>query len=133
MPEAVVAGLGKGKRPPVRVTLHEFTWRTTVAVYGGEYYIGLTRAVCGQAGVVFDVPVEVEVELDATAREVEVPAELAALLEREPGLKTAFERLSFTNRKEYASWIADARREQTRERRLGQAAEMLRTGVRTPR
>lgn len=37
VPEEIVASLGKGKRPPVKVTLAGYTYRSTVAVYGDAY------------------------------------------------------------------------------------------------
>jgi uncharacterized protein YdeI (YjbR/CyaY-like superfamily) len=70
----------------------------------------------------------VTVELDTAPREVEVPEALAAALAADPEAKASFDRMAFTHRKEYARWIADAKQEQTRERRLGQALEMIRAG-----
>jgi uncharacterized protein YdeI (YjbR/CyaY-like superfamily) len=72
--------------------------------------------------------VDVTVELDTAPREVEVPEALAAALAADPEAKASFDRMAFTHRKEYARWIADAKQEQTRERRLGQALEMIRAG-----
>jgi len=133
VPAGVVDGLGGGKRPPVKVTLNGFTWRTTVAVYGGEYYLGVPRPVREQAKVVFDEPVDVLVELDTEPREVAVPDELRELLEANPAAAALFVRLSYSHRKEYVDWIASAKREETRRRRVEQALEMLQRGVRTPR
>jgi len=72
--------------------------------------------------------VDVTVELDTAPREVEVPEALAAALAADPEAKASFDRMAFTHRKEYARWIADAKQEQTRQRRLGQALEMIRAG-----
>jgi uncharacterized protein YdeI (YjbR/CyaY-like superfamily) len=57
---------------------------------------------------------------------------LAAVLKRDPEAARAFEGLSYTHRREYARWIAEAKRAETKERRLAKAARMLRDGVRTP-
>ena len=37
VPASAVEALGKGKRPPVVVTINGYTYRNTVAVYGDEY------------------------------------------------------------------------------------------------
>ena len=76
--------------------------------------------------------VTVELELDAAPREVEPPSDLAAALDAEPRLRAFFDGLSFTHRREYAEWVTDAKREETRRRRVARAVEMLRDGIRTP-
>jgi uncharacterized protein YdeI (YjbR/CyaY-like superfamily) len=90
--------------------------------------LGLSRAVRQEAGVEAGDTVEVELELDAAPREVEVPAALAAALEGDPSARAAFEALAYTHRKEYAVWVQEAKREDTRQRRVAQALEMLRAG-----
>jgi uncharacterized protein YdeI (YjbR/CyaY-like superfamily) len=72
------------------------------------------------------VTVQVELELDGASREVEVPAALAVALEGDANARAAFEALAYTHRKEYAVWVQEAKREETRERRVAQALEMLR-------
>jgi uncharacterized protein YdeI (YjbR/CyaY-like superfamily) len=53
---------------------------------------------------------------------------LAAALATDPQAKAAFEGMAFTHRKEYARWVAEAKREETRQRRAQQAIEMIRAG-----
>lgn len=119
-------------RAPVRVTIGGFTFRTTVAVYGGQSMIGLNKANRAGAGVEAGDRVTVELELDTEPRKVEVPAELAEALAADPALREFFDGLSYTHRREYAEWITEAKRDETRRRRVAQAVEMLRDGVRTP-
>ena len=76
--------------------------------------------------------VTVEVELDTEPREVEVPPELAEALEPEPELRAFFDGLSYTHRREYAEWVAEAKRVETRRRRAAKAVELLRDGVDAP-
>jgi uncharacterized protein YdeI (YjbR/CyaY-like superfamily) len=64
-------------------------------------------------------------------REVEVPPEFTARMKK-AGVLPFFEGLSFTHRKEYSRWIADAKKDETRARRLDKAIELLKKGVRTP-
>jgi len=75
--------------------------------------------------------VEVVVWKDEAPRTVEVPAEFEKLLKNE-NLIPMFEKLSYTHRKEYCRWIIEAKKEETRTRRLTKAIEMLKNGVRTP-
>jgi uncharacterized protein YdeI (YjbR/CyaY-like superfamily) len=75
---------------------------------------------------------EVVLERDDAPREVEVPEALATALGGDEDARAAFESLPFTHRKEYAQWIAGAKRDETRERRVEKALAMLRGGVRHP-
>jgi uncharacterized protein YdeI (YjbR/CyaY-like superfamily) len=94
----------------------------------GEFLVGLSRAVREAAGVEAGDTTTLELELDTEPREVDVPAALTAALEEAPEARAAFEGMAFTHRKEYARWIEEAKREETRERRVEQAVEMLRQG-----
>jgi hypothetical protein len=119
-------------RPPVRGTVNGHALRSRLSVYGGETVLGLTKAFRAEAGIQVGDTVEVELERDDEPREVDVPPALQAALDADDAARAAFEKLSFTHRREYARWIAEAKREETRERRLGKAVEMLRAGVKTP-
>src|ERR1700728_961915 len=124
-----VAVVGEGaKRFPVVATVNGYTWRTSVTRMKGEFLLGLSREVRDGTGAQIGDEVEVTVELDQAPREVEVPEALAAALAADPEAKASFDRMAFTHRKEYARWIADAKQEQTRQRRLGQALDMIRAG-----
>ena len=119
-------------RPPVRGTVNGVPFRSRLMVYGGETMLGLTNAFRASAGIVEGDEVEVVIERDDEPREVEVPPALQARLDADEIARAAFEKLSFTHRREYANWIAEAKKEDTRDRRAGRAIEMLREGVKTP-
>jgi len=124
-----VAVVGEGaKRFPVVATVNGYSWRTTVTPMGGEFLLGLNRAVREEAGVEAGDSVEVMLELDTAPREVELPEALANALAEDSEAHAAFDRLAYTYRKEYARWIDDAKRDETRQRRVAQAVEMLREG-----
>ncbi len=72
--------------------------------------------------------VDVKLELDRAPRTVDVPEALAGALAEDAKARAGFDRLSYTHRGEYARWIAEAKREDTRERRVAQALELLRQG-----
>jgi hypothetical protein len=119
-------------RAPVVVTVNGHAFRTTTMRYGGVDLIGLNREVRDAAGLGARDRAAFEVAADDRSREVEVPEELAVALHGDVGAREAFNTLSYTHRREYARWIAEAKREDTRERRVARAVELLRAGVRTP-
>ena len=127
--DAQVAAVGEGaKRFPVVATVNGYTWRTSVARMGGEFLLGLNKAVRQGAGVEAGDEVDVTVELDTAPREVEVPEALAAALAADPQAEASFEQMAFSHRKEYARWVAEAKQQETRQRRVQQAIEMIRAG-----
>jgi hypothetical protein len=122
-----VAVVGEGaKRFPVAATLNGYTWRTSVVRMGGEFLLGLSRQVREAAGVQAGDTAQLRLELDTKPREVEVPEALAKALAADDAARAAFERLAYTHRKEYARWVAEAKRDETRERRVAKTIEELR-------
>ena len=119
-------------RPPVLATVNGYTFRTTLFTMGGRALLGLNREVREAAGVKAGQNVSVELARDDEPRTVEVPADLAAALGRYPAIRETFDGLSYTHRKEYVRWIEDAKREETRSRRVERSVEMLREGIKTP-
>jgi hypothetical protein len=127
-PEQVDA-VGEGaKRFPVVARVNGHSWRTTVTRMRGEFLVGLNRAVREQAGVEAGDTVDVELARDTAPREVELPEALSKALAQDSEARAGFDRLAYTHRKEYARWIEEAKRDETRERRVTQALEMLRQG-----
>jgi len=127
--EARVAAVGEGaRRFPVVATVNGYTWRTSVARMGGEFLVGLNREARDGAGVQAGDEAEVTIEPDQAPREVEVPEALAEALAADLQAAAAFERMAFTRRKEYARWISEAKRAETRQRRVAQAVQMIRAG-----
>jgi hypothetical protein len=124
-----VAAVGEGaKRFPVVATVNGHTWRTTVTPMRGEFLLGLSRAVREAAGAQAGDMVDLELELDSAPREVEVPEVLALALANDPAARAAFDALAYSHRKEYVRWVEDAKRVETRQRRVTQAVRMLREG-----
>lgn len=119
-------------RPPVAGTVNGVPFRSRLASYGGQTVLGLTNAFRAEAGIAEGDEVEVVIDRDDAPREVELPPALQAALDGDPVARAAFDKLAFTHRKEYAGWIAEAKRDETRDRRAARAIEMLREGVRTP-
>jgi hypothetical protein len=131
LPLDVPAVFGRA-RAPVRGTINGHPFRSTVAVYGGRYYLPVRRALREAAGVAAGEVVVVELESDDQPRTVDPPEDLAAALAGDAEARAAFDGLSFTHQREYAEWVAEARRAETRRRRVEQAVQMLRDGRRHP-
>ena len=115
-------------RPPVRVTIGAHTYRSTIAVYGGRYFLPLNRQNREAAGVAVGERITVELEADLEERTVEVPDDLRAALDGDDQARSAFESLSYTHRREYADWIVEAKRDETRRRRIAKTLERVRSG-----
>lgn len=122
--DAQVAELGGGKRAAVVVGIGGRTARVRLAVMDGHNLIGLSKAVRAGLGVEIGDEVDATVELDLDEREVDMPADLAAALDA-AGARAAFDALSFSRRKELARGVAEAKRPDTRERRIVAAVEEL--------
>lgn len=128
VPPDVVAALGPTKRPAVRVMINGYTYRSTVAVLGGRFMVGVSNEVRSNAGVAAGDEVEVEMELDTAPREVAVPPELASELARDAAARSAFEALSYSRKRLLVDPIANAKTDETRDRNVGKAMSSLGRG-----
>ena len=115
-------------RPPLKVTVEGHTWRTTPGVYGGVAYIGLNKDVRAAAGVDAGDRVRVTIDLDTEPRTVAVPPDLRTVLRADPEAEAAFAELSFTHRREYVEWVEEAKRPETRARRIAGTVDGVRQG-----
>lgn len=115
--DAQVEELGGGKRAAVRVTIGDRTARLRLAGMGGCNLIGLSKAARADLGIEIGDTVEAVIELDGAERTVDLPDALAVALD-EHGLRAAFDALSYTRRKEAARGVEEAKRDETRQRRI---------------
>lgn len=128
VPDEVVAALGSSKRPPVRVTIRGYTYRTTVASMGGVFMIPLSAEHRSGAGVAAGDEVTVEIEFDTEVRELAVPEDVLTALERDPGAKQFFDGLSYSNKRRLILPIEGAKTVETRQRRIEKTVGLLREG-----
>ncbi len=126
-PEGVEAP-GRGKRPPVPVTIRGYTYRSTIAAYTDEYLVGVSAANRAGAGVQAGDVVDVELQLDEAPRVLEVPADFRAALDADPAARAFFDGLSYSNRSRFTLSIADAKTPETRQRRIDKSIALLREG-----
>ena len=126
VPPDVVERLGAGKRPAVRVSFNGYTYRSTVAPMGGRFLLPVSAKVRQASGAEVGDTLDVEVEVDRAPRTVEVPEDLATEFATDSSLQAAWDKLSFTHQREHAEAIADAKKPETRAKRVAKALEMLR-------
>ena len=115
-------------RPPVKVTIGSHTWRTTPGIYDGVGYVVVNRAVKQATGVDAPDRVRVTMDLDTEPRTVRIPSDLRAALQEDGEAGAAFAQLSTTHRREYVDWIEEAKRPETRARRVAGTVERVRSG-----
>ena len=128
IPDEIVAALGAGKRPPILVTIRGYTYRNTVAVMGGEFWVGVSAQHRAGAGVAGGEEVDVDIELDTAPRVIDVPPDLAAALDAEPAARRTFDGLSYSNQSWHVLQVTGARTDETRQRRIAKSVEILRSG-----
>lgn len=124
VPAEVVEALGGGRRPKVVVTLGEHMWRSSIAVYGGEYLLGVSMANQRAAQVSQGEAYDVEVTLDTDERTITPPADLVAAL-AQAGASKAWAARSYSHQCQQVTAIEDAKSPATRERRIAKTVADL--------
>jgi hypothetical protein len=131
-PYAVEKEFGSKGKIAVNVTFDGVPDRGALIKYGfPEHVLGVPKAIRTQIGKVPGDTIAIELWKDEEERRLEVPEDLATLLKKE-GLFRSFEEMSYTHRKEYCRWITEAKKEETRQRRLEKSVDLLKRGVKTP-
>jgi len=119
-------------RAKVKATVNGVELRTTVAVYGGVSYVGFRKEVRDAMRIAIGDRIEVKLEADADERVVDVPEDLVRVLKKDKEAKRVFDGLPFTHRKEYAQWVASAKKAETKATRISKTIEMLKAGTKHP-
>ncbi|PQJ11040.1 hypothetical protein CJD36_013810 [Flavipsychrobacter stenotrophus] len=128
VPAEVVDQLGAGKKPPVKITVNGYTYRSSIAVMGGVYMIGVSAAVREKTGIAGGDKIDVMLELDTEERLVTVHPQFQKALDKDAAANNAFERLSFSKRQSYVLPIGETKNEETRQRRIEKAIIQLKEG-----
>jgi hypothetical protein len=126
VPARVVAALSDKKRVPVNVTLNGVSYRSTIAVYGGKFYLPARKDIRETAKLEPGKRAHVTLEHDTAERTVSVPADLARALTAARA-RRAFDELSFTHRKEHVNAVTTAKRPETRVARIERVVASLRS------
>lgn len=130
---SVSAKLGRA-RVPVVLTLNGHLARTSAFPLGdGTHYIHINRQMREAARVAPGDRVRVTLEVDTKPRVVIAPADLRGALARSAKARAVFDGLAPSHKREYVRWIAEAKRPETRARRVAQTVERLAQGAKEPR
>lgn len=125
VPPKVVEALGGGGRIPVSATFDGVAYTGSIVSMGEGPCIGILKSIRTRIGKEPGDTVVVTLERDSAERTVEVPDDLAAAL-AEAGAREAFDKLSYSHRREHMAAINDAKKPQTRQRRIANAVAMVR-------
>ncbi|HEY8563225.1 MAG TPA: YdeI/OmpD-associated family protein [Pyrinomonadaceae bacterium] len=112
------------KRVPVKISVNDAQYRTTVFFMGGRYMLAVPKVFREAAGIEAGEKITVTIEKDTEKRTIEVPRDLAEALS-EAGLTEAFAKLSYTHQKEYARAVEEAKRAETRSSRINKTVAAL--------
>ena len=128
MPGELVEALGAGRKPPVKVTIGSYTYRSTVASMGGRFMLPVSKENREGAGIHAGDEIEVELELDTAPRELRIPDDFAEAINRHDEVRHFFEGLSYSNKRRFVLNIEGAKSAETRQRRIEKSVELLREG-----
>ena len=112
-------------RAPVKVTLNGYSFRSTIAPMAGLCCIPLRKSNREAAGLEGGETLDVRLDLDTEAREVQPPDDLVNALKAAPPAWERWQEMSFTHQREYVEALADAKKPETRARRLESAVAAI--------
>ncbi len=119
------------KRPKVKAMIEGVPYRGLLTRMGGpNHNLIILKRIREQIGKTFGDQVKVTVEADTEPRTLEIPNDLMRELKKDKEAKAFFDKLSYTHRREYVTWINEAKRDETRQRRIEKTIEMLKKGKR---
>ncbi|MES2765068.1 MAG: YdeI/OmpD-associated family protein [Bacteroidota bacterium] len=130
MPFTVQEMFGVNGQVKVVGTFDGEPFRTSIAPYSTGNFIVIKKDVRAKIGKEAGDTVRIVMELDTAPRIVDVPEDFKTVLKEFPAEEEFFKKISFTHQKEYVNWINDAKKQETRERRILKAVEMMREGKR---
>jgi hypothetical protein len=117
------------KKPRVKAIIEGVPYRGLLTRMGGPNHILIVlKGIREQIGKTFGDEVKITVELDAAPRVIDIPKDLMKELKKDKNAKAFFDKLSYTHRREYVMWINEAKRDETRQKRILKTIEMLKKG-----
>lgn len=128
VPFDVEAAFGS-KKPKVKALIEGVPYRGTLTRMGGpNHMLIILKSIREQIGKTFGDEIEVTVEPDTEPRVAEIPPELAKAFKKEKAAEAYFNSLAFSHKREYVNYIMEAKKEETRLRRVSQTIELLKKG-----
>lgn len=125
VPDDVVEALGGKGRTPVVATFDGIEYRGSVVTMGGRKVLGVRKDIRDRIAKQPGDSVRVTLEVDRAERTVEVPADLAAALDA-AGVADRFAALSYSHRREHVQAVEEAKKPETRARRIAKAVDAVR-------
>ena len=95
---------------------------------GPNHLLIILKGIREQIGKSFGDEIKIMVEPDLEERVIEIPKDMLKELKKDKQAKAIFDTLSYTHRREYVNWVMEAKKEETRQRRIMKAMEMLKKG-----
>lgn len=128
IPPEVVERLGGGKKPAVVVTVNGYTYRSSIAVMGSDFMVGVSAERRAESGLKGGDAINVTLELDEAPRVMEVPPDLQAALDKDKAAKSYFATLSYSNQRRHIDPINQAKTPETRARRIEKSVALFHEG-----
>lgn len=128
IPDKALEALGAGKKPPVKVTVNGYAYRSTVATVSGAYMVGFSADHRAATGLKGDDAIEVSIELDTEPRTVELPADFAAALKADKQAQAMYDKLSNSLKGYHVTQVTSAKTDETRQRRIEKSIATLHAG-----
>jgi hypothetical protein len=128
VPPEVVDALGGGRRPKVKATIGDYSYRNSVAPMNGTFMLSISAEVRNATGVAAGDLIEVDLVLDTEPRELSVPDDFAHALTLNPAAEQFFTSLSYSLRRAHVDPINSAKSPETRRRRIAKSITLLAQG-----
>lgn len=128
IPPKVVERLGGGKKPAVVVSVNGYTYRSSIAVMGSDFMVGVSAERRAESGLKGGDAINVTLELDEAPRIMEVPPDLQAALDKDKAAKSYFATLSYSNQRRHIDPINQAKSTETRARRIEKSVALFHEG-----
>ena len=120
---------GTGGRVPVNATFDDVPYRGSLVTYGNGHMILVLTSIQEQLGKKPGDIVRVTIELDEAPRVVELEPDVEGAF-ADAGITAQFRAMSYSHQREYYQWITEAKRDETRARRIAKSIELIKDGAR---
>ena len=126
VPFSVEQAFGTKSRVAVAGTMNGFAFKNSLMPNGdGTHSMMVSKALQAGAKAAAGDVVSVAIAVDRSERVVTIPPELERALSANEAAAAAFKALSYSHRKEFAEWVATAKREETRVSRAEKSIGMV--------
>jgi hypothetical protein len=121
----VVRWFGRKSRVPVVATINGYTYRSSLSPMGGCHMLPVAGVVRSGAHVAGGDRVKLTLREDAAERTIDVPDDLGRALAAAK-MRALFDAMAFTHRKEWVNAVQDAKRPETRTKRIADCVAAMR-------